>query len=172
MGFVQNSLVWMGFADTQGEYHYDEHGDGYDGYEDDDDARPRFVRGENKVTRLPSSIGVAPTSFDKINTERLHSYEDARAVGEAFRKHHPVVLDLSGMDSDSARRVVDFASGLAFALRGKFEKIHPDVFLLTPQFVQIAPAHTEKDDEVSSSHIPGGATAIAPRMEERSEKWS
>ena len=57
-------------------------------------------------------------------------YSEARTIGERFRDGQPVIMDLVSMDNADAKRLVDFAAGLAFALRGSFDKVATKVFLL------------------------------------------
>jgi Cell division protein SepF len=59
-------------------------------------------------------------------------YVEARTIGEQFRSGNPVLMDLSGLSDTDARRLVDFAAGLIFGLRGSIDKIANRVFLLTP----------------------------------------
>jgi hypothetical protein len=59
-------------------------------------------------------------------------YHEARSIGERFRSGQPVIMDLSGLSDTDARRLVDFAAGLIFGLRGSIDKIANRVFLLTP----------------------------------------
>lgn len=66
----------------------------------------------------------------KITTLRPKDYSEARTIGERFRDGSPVIMDLVSMDNADAKRLVDFAAGLAFALRGSFDKVATKVFLL------------------------------------------
>lgn len=59
-------------------------------------------------------------------------YDEARTIGEQFRSGNPVLMDLSRLSDTDARRLVDFAAGLIFGLRGSIDKIANRVFLLTP----------------------------------------
>lgn len=61
-----------------------------------------------------------------------HSYMSARAIGEAFRAGKPVLIDLSKLDDDNARRLVDFSAGLIFMGRGSIDRLRDRVFILTP----------------------------------------
>ena len=70
--------------------------------------------------------------LSKITTLRPKDYSEARTIGERFRDGTPVIMDLVSMDNADAKRLVDFAAGLAFALRGSFDKVATKVFLLSP----------------------------------------
>lgn len=81
-------------------------------------------------------------------TVKLTGFGEARVIGEKFREGKPVILDMTEMDDAGARRLVDFAAGLAFALRGSIDKVTTKVFMLLPPDTDAAdipayePAHT------------------------------
>ncbi len=75
--------------------------------------------------------------LDRIITLHPRFYNEARAVGEHFREGSPVIINLTNMDESEHKRLVDFASGLAFGLHGKIERVTKMVFLLSPANVQI-----------------------------------
>jgi len=75
--------------------------------------------------------------LSKITTLRPKDYSEARTIGERFRDGQPVIMDLVSMDNADAKRLVDFAAGLAFALRGSFDKVATKVFLLAPPDVDV-----------------------------------
>jgi cell division inhibitor SepF len=76
--------------------------------------------------------------MSKITTLRPKDYSEARTIGERFRDGTPVIMDLVSMDNADAKRLVDFAAGLAFALRGSFDKVATKVFLLSPADVDVS----------------------------------
>ncbi len=79
------------------------------------------------------------SALSKITTLRPKDYSEARTIGERFRDGTPVIMDLVTMDNADAKRLVDFAAGLAFALRGSFDKVATKVFLLSPADVDVSP---------------------------------
>jgi len=76
--------------------------------------------------------------LSKITTLRPKDYGEARTIGERFRDGTPVIMDLVTMDNADAKRLVDFAAGLAFALRGSFDKVATKVFLLSPADIDVS----------------------------------
>ena len=76
----------------------------------------------------------------RITTLQPITYNDARRIGEEFRSGTPVIMNLSDMDEQDARRIVDFSAGLAFGLHGSIEKVAKGVFLLSPANVDIGAA--------------------------------
>jgi len=85
---------------------------------------------------------VAPMS--RITTLHPRTYNEARVIGENFRDGVPVIMNLSEMDDGDAKRLVDFAAGLAFALRGSIEKVTNRVFLLSPPNVEVSASDRRK----------------------------
>ena len=59
----------------------------------------------------------------RITTIHPRSYNDAKIIGEAFRENIPVIMNVEEMPDADAKRLVDFASGLAFALEGRIERV-------------------------------------------------
>ncbi|GAC70028.1 cell division protein SepF [Gordonia soli] len=82
--------------------------------------------------------------LNKITTLRPSDYGEARTIGERFRDGSPVIMDLVDMSNDDAKRLVDFAAGLAFALRGSFDKVATKVFLLSPADIDVSPEDRRK----------------------------
>jgi cell division inhibitor SepF len=79
-----------------------------------------------------------PAALSRITTLHPTSYNEARTIGERYRDGIPVIMNLTELDDASAKRLVDFAAGLVFALRGGFDKVTNRVFLLTPADVEVS----------------------------------
>jgi cell division inhibitor SepF len=73
----------------------------------------------------------------RITTLHPRNYNEARTIGERFREGMPVIMNLTEMDDADAKRLVDFAAGLSFGLRGSIERVTAKVFLLSPQNVDV-----------------------------------
>ena len=84
----------------------------------------------------PAAPTVAPMS--RITTLHPRTYNEARVIGENFRDGVPVIMNLSEMDDTDAKRLVDFAAGLVFSVRGSIERVTNKVFLLSPPNVSVA----------------------------------
>lgn len=111
-----------------------------------DRAAPRFapLRGSTRGAlamdpRRMAMLFDESSPLSKITTLRPKDYSEARTIGERFRDGTPVIMDLVTMDNADAKRLVDFAAGLAFALRGSFDKVATKVFLLSPADVDVTP---------------------------------
>ena len=66
------------------------------------------------------------------------SFNDAQQVADKFKQSIPVVLNLQATDNDLAKRLIDFASGLTYALDGGMQRVADKVFLLTPRNVEVS----------------------------------
>jgi cell division inhibitor SepF len=102
--------------------------------------KPRTPRPVTSVV-TSSSVEVAPQLdlpvLDRIITLHPRFYNEARTIGEHFRLGNPVIINLTDMDESEHKRLVDFASGLAFGLHGTIERVTKKVFLLSPANVSI-----------------------------------
>jgi cell division inhibitor SepF len=80
-----------------------------------------------------------PTVAELSRIVTLHptTYNEARGIGENYRDGTPVIMNLTEMDDNDAKRLVDFAAGLIFATRGNIERITNKVFLLSPPNVSV-----------------------------------
>jgi cell division inhibitor SepF len=101
--------------------------------------KPRLSRPVSSV--VSSSADAAPQLdlpvLDRIVTLHPRFYNEARTIGEHFRLGNPVIINLTDMDESEHKRLVDFASGLAFGLHGTIERVTKKVFLLSPANVSI-----------------------------------
>ncbi len=66
------------------------------------------------------------------------SFNDAQQIADKFKDSIPVILNLQGTDTDLSKRLIDFASGLTYALDGGMQRIADKVFMLTPRNVEIS----------------------------------
>ena len=80
---------------------------------------------------------IAAPEITRIETVHPRSYNDARRIGEDYREGVPVIMNLSELDDLDAKRIVDFAAGLVFGLRGSIERVTNKVFLLSPPNVDV-----------------------------------
>jgi cell division inhibitor SepF len=88
------------------------------------------------VLAVAEPAPAAPQPY-RITTLHPRTYNEARTIGERFRDGLPVIMNLTEMDDADAKRLVDFAAGLSFGLRGSIERVTAKVFLLSPQNVDV-----------------------------------
>lgn len=74
----------------------------------------------------------------------LRSYTEASRIGEPFRDGDVVVFDITEVQSADAKRIVDFAAGVCFGLRGKMEKVAPRVFAVIPENAHVSQMELER----------------------------
>jgi cell division inhibitor SepF len=96
------------------------------------------LRPDTRVRVEPPTVTAETGPAYKITTFHPSSYNDARAIGEHYREGVPVIMNLSDMDERDAKRLVDFAAGLTFGLRGSLDKVTNRVFLLSPSNVEVS----------------------------------
>jgi len=85
----------------------------------------------------PSTLGWGEPGLVRVTTLHPRTYNEARAIGEHFREGTPVIMNLTEMDDADAKRLVDFAAGLIFGLRGSIDRVTAKVFLLSPHNVEV-----------------------------------
>ena len=101
---------------------------------------------EQRTTRLRTVGSAAPAQQQgngRRESSRVHlvipkSFNDAQDVADKFKDSIPVIINLQGVERDVSRRLIDFASGLTYALDGGMQQIADKVFLLTPHNVEVS----------------------------------
>ncbi|MGY1455841.1 cell division protein SepF [Streptomyces sp. SS8] len=130
MGSVRKASAWLGLVDDSEMRYYD---DEYAGGSEPEDARDAWVTDP----RVRVTAETAQDQGTRIATVTPDGFRDARGIGELFREGVPVIVNLTAMEPADAKRVVDFAAGLTFGLRGSIERVATRVFLLTPPDYQV-----------------------------------
>ena len=106
--------------------------DDFDDIFADDEPRGRSTTSLRPVDRARNGGDV------RVHLVIQKSFNDAQQVADKFKQSIPVVLNLQNSDTDLAKRLIDFASGLTYALDGGMQRIAQKVFMLTPRNVQIS----------------------------------
>ena len=156
MGFSDlwnRTLVYFGIAEDE---EWDE-----DGYVTNEQLEESYRRRDRQnVRRLPSVpdedewTGGEPATRSRRAPSRLRSVEtgppakvhlviprsfnDAQQIADRFKAQIPVILNLQGAETDLSKRLIDFASGLTYALDGSMQRVADKVFLLTPRNVELS----------------------------------
>ena len=152
---MRKMAVYLGLVEDDHRYQdqYDSYEE-YDEYTDHDDSLE--TEDELEVDETDGQVGqeVAYSSADRraatvtapvtqttdlarITTLHPRTYNEARTIGEHFRDGTPVIMNLTEMVDSDAKRLVDFAAGLIFGLRGSIERVTNKVFLLSPVNVEV-----------------------------------
>ena len=145
--------AWLGLVED-GRYQSDEEleidGDLTDDVYVEDEPSQEISRVSPLPTRRPKPV--PPTAavqkemadLSRIVSVRPRSYNEARIIGENFRDGIPVIMNLAELEEGEDKRLVDFAAGLIFGLRGTIERVTSKVFLLSPNNVNVTAEDKER----------------------------
>ncbi|TKH42134.1 cell division protein SepF [Paenibacillus sp. FSL R10-2782] len=117
---------------------------------------------EREVMNTPEDQEIETPSFDKRKNQKsnnvvsIHSqknvkvvlyeprsYDEAQEIADHIRSHRTVVVNLQRIRKDQALRIIDFLSGTVYALGGGISKVGNNIFLCTPDTVEIQGSITE-----------------------------
>jgi cell division inhibitor SepF len=152
-GAMRKMAVYLGLVENEDQYDEFAAVDRQDDYDRDYDDRTRALRAvrDDEPSARPAAATSAPAtrssstgSASRITTLHPRTYNDARSIGEQFRDGTPVIMNLTEMDDGDAKRIVDFAAGLVFGLRGTIERVTQKVFLLSPANVVVTAEERER----------------------------
>jgi len=158
-GFIKRAMVYLGLSDDE----YDE----YDEYEPRTSVAPRVTprssveEPEEQAPAMPSTIRtlpreeptgpssavtprpavirpVAPESGARVHVVAPTQFGDARHIADRLMANQPVIVNLQVADRELMRRMIDFCSGVTYALSGKMERVADKVFLVTPSNVKVS----------------------------------
>jgi cell division inhibitor SepF len=151
---MRKMAVYLGLVED--DHRYQDKYDSYGEYEDYDDQADRPEQIDEPDARAAGRDGEAgggyvgyqpadwrtehvsqTTDLARITTLHPRTYNEARTIGEHFREGTPVIMNLTEMVDSDAKRLVDFAAGLIFGLRGSIERVTNKVFLLSPANVEV-----------------------------------
>ncbi len=100
----------------------------------DDEPAPRRGRGR---MRSVGSGGNGGSDFS-MHVVTPRSFNDAQQVADEFNRSKPVLINLQSADRELSKRLIDFSSGMTYALGGGMQRIAQGIFLLTPQNVEVS----------------------------------
>jgi cell division inhibitor SepF len=88
---------------------------------------------------------IGPTTAARVHIVEPQSFNDAQEVGDRLKANQPVILNLEGLPKELQRRLIDFSSGLAYAVGGQMAKVSDQgVFLLKPSDVEVSQEEKER----------------------------
>jgi cell division inhibitor SepF len=97
---------------------------------------------EGRVRDLPSRVprieAVPNPSNVRVHLVLPRSFNDAQQIADRFKQGIPVILNLQNADTELSKRLIDFTSGLTYALNGGMQRVADKVFLLTPRNVEVS----------------------------------
>ena len=108
-------------------------------------VRP-MSRDDSPPSPRPSVVRTMPSASTaaRVHVVEPRGFNDAQEVGDRLKANQPVILNLQGLDRDLQRRLIDFSSGLAYALGGSMSRVADQVFLLTPSNVEVSQEEKER----------------------------
>lgn len=155
--FFRKTLSFLGLAEEDSaenspEYYDDDFEEKYasskDSYHEDIYTRsdylfrPTLRKEENQrknltnikqPRRLLSIDGAKDLKSARVSVEEPHEFEEVQLIGDDLKLGIPVIINLQNTNPDLAKRIIDFCSGLTYALEGSIKKVADRVFLLTPK---------------------------------------
>ncbi len=136
----RKTLVYLGLVEDD---EYDEYYDDLEPHDGPRRGRHSAAAGDGYGTGRAASPAVVTPMPSAPVAPRFHlvhptSFNDAQEVGDKFREGFSVIMNLQAADRELGRRLVDFASGLAYGLGGSMQPVAENVFLVTPAGVQVS----------------------------------
>jgi cell division inhibitor SepF len=92
----------------------------------------RFQASRPQIEAVPNPNAV------RVHLVLPRSFNDAQQIADKFKQSIPVILNLQNADTELSKRLIDFASGLTYALNGGMQRVADKVFLLTPRNVEVS----------------------------------
>ena len=145
------ALVYFGLAEESLEQSYRERpnvrrltprrrGQEFDDWtESEADAQaPRGATRSRQPGPRPHIEAVPNPSSVRVHLILPRSFNDAQQIADKFKQSIPVILNLQSADTELSKRLIDFASGLTYALNGGMQRVADKVFLLTPRNVEVS----------------------------------
>jgi cell division inhibitor SepF len=141
----RRAMVYLGLVDEP----EDDEGGGYAPRAADPgpNVRPMSrAEGPSDAAPRPSVVRTMPSASTaaRVHVVEPRGFNDAQEVGDRLKANQPVILNLQGLDRDLQRRLIDFSSGLAYALGGSMSRVADQVFLLTPSNVEVSQEEKER----------------------------
>ena len=107
-----------------------------------DDSGVQIRPNDQRSSSPQPALRSVPGGSMEPHTVRPRRFDQAQEVADKFKDGQPVIMNLEGTDRSVARRLIDFASGICYAMDGSMEKVATGVYLLKP-----APQHQPRYDE-------------------------
>ena len=98
----------------------------------------REARVRDLPSRVPRIEAVPNPSSVRVHLVLPRSFNDAQQIADRFKQGIPVILNLQNADAELSKRLIDFTSGLTYALNGGMQRVADKVFLLTPRNVEVS----------------------------------
>jgi cell division inhibitor SepF len=107
-------------------------------FADDDRSEGAAGGGRGRSATVLKPVGSRGNGDVRVHLVVPKSFNDAQQIADKFKDSIPVILNLQNSEMDLSKRLIDFASGLTYALDGGMQRIADKVFMLTPRNVEIS----------------------------------
>jgi cell division inhibitor SepF len=144
MSVINRFLNYLGLQEEQ-DQEQDQERERLSTVEDQEFETPAFdsrkQSGKNNIVSLHSQKNV------KVVLTEPRTYDEAQEIADQLKSRRSVIVNLQRVRRDQAIRIVDFLSGTVYALGGHISKLGPDIFLCTPDSVEVSGTITEMMSE-------------------------
>lgn len=138
MGLIDDLKKWAHPYEDEDEEYEDEFTDlgsrDTGAFADERPSRRERGRDEDRRNKV---VNIHATTQLKVVVMQPESFEDARGIADHLKTKKPVIINLESLETDVARRVVDFLSGAVYGLDGNIQKVSAGIFLIAPYNVSI-----------------------------------
>ena len=110
----------------------------FDDWTDSGEQATQVARPRLRSVQQAAPAQAEPPASVKVHLVLPRSFNDAQQVADKFKDGIPVILNLQSSDAELSKRLIDFASGLTYALNGGMQRVADKVFLLTPRNVEVS----------------------------------
>jgi cell division inhibitor SepF len=100
--------------------------------------RTSILRPRNEPRRVRNLQPVQGPGASRVHLILPRSFNDAQQVADEFKRSKPVIINLQSTDRELSKRLIDFSSGMTYALGGGMQRISQGIFLLTPEDVEVS----------------------------------
>lgn len=165
-GFFKKTMSFLGLAEDQsddfdsGDYpdSYNQYTGIENSYRNDFNPRKNFslrnfperdqelkrtAAGEKNQRKLFSLDGAKDSKKIKVSVIEPHEFEEVQSVGDDLKFNIPVIVNLQNTNPELSKRIIDFCSGLTYALEGSIKKVADRVFLITPKNTVVTSSEKE-----------------------------
>lgn len=154
MGIMHKMMDFLGLADgseskgnKQHELEYEE-----DSWFDEDELYSKIKK--NKMNKPPNVVSLQTAKQQsKMILVEPRTYDESQELADHLRSRRAIVVNLHHLHHDQAKRVVDFLSGTVYAIGGDIQKLGSNIFLCTPNNVEIQGSITEMIEEEFQSRM-------------------
>ena len=138
-GFFRKTLSFLGFIEDDKEYevktYQNEEAENIREEDEEKVSNINWFRSGRKNVQLRQIKGEMRS---KVFIIEVNDFDEAQIIGDNFKKEIPVIVNLQSSNPELSKRIIDFCSGLTYALEGSIQRAADRVFLITPYNVEVA----------------------------------